>query len=380
MYGFSFTYVEGNLVCALVFILLLINNYQNHNRQEKQIKFDRALIAFILYFITDSIWALIVDRVLPKSLIGAVTIFIYIFMVAYSYAWLDYVMAYEQVPDRNKPRHRLIVAMPFLVSTVILILQLVTAPETLINHDTLETQLGFTVYMVVVPVIYLTAILFYAIRRAGKEENRTEKHRHLFIGFFPLLGSIGGIIQTMMPYAPILCFVILILMLVFYIQSLELRVSLDPLTGLNNRGQLEKYCSQHGNTIVEGRLTVAVMMDIDKFKAINDTYGHAEGDKALVIVSNALKTVANRHSIPSFLCRYGGDEFILILHPVAIEEVEEVLTEIQEEVNQDNTGSPYKLSISAGYDKMQDSIQACIKSADEKLYHVKKQKDLLARR
>jgi len=53
------------------------------------------------------------------------------------------------------------------------------------------------------------------------------------------------------------------------------------------------------------------MMDIDKFKSINDTYGHLPGGKALIAVSNALKRAVS--SYHGFLARWGGDEFVVAL-------------------------------------------------------------------
>ena len=374
MNSFSFYYILANVVCVIVFGIMLVHNHFNIDRQEKQVKFDKALLAFICYFITDCFWAAIVDGILPKSLFAAVTFLIYLCMVATVYNWLDFVMAYEQIPNRNKPRHRIVRALPFVVSTVILILHFLIAPQMLINYETLETQTAFTVYLSLVPDMYMIAILFYTIRRARQEENPSEKRKHLFIGLYPLTASVFGLVQEIFfPYAPIYCYACLILMLVFYIQSIELRVSQDPLTGLNNRGQLERYISQRSNLYIEGRATVVIMMDIDRFKAINDTYGHAEGDKALIIVSDALKTSVNRHSMPSFLCRYGGDEFLLIIHPTAIEEAGQLILEIREEI--DRREKEFPLSVSAGYDTLgntDDTIQDCIIRADKKLYEDKK--------
>ena len=53
-----------------------------------------------------------------------------------------------------------------------------------------------------------------------------------------------------------------------------------------------------------------IMMDLNDFKEINDTYGHAEGDKALKGVANVLKQVINPEDM---VCRYGGDEFMLLI-------------------------------------------------------------------
>ena len=86
-------------------------------------------------------------------------------------------------------------------------------------------------------------------------------------------------------------------------------------------------------------------------------------------VAGLLKAAINRHNTPSFLCRYGGDEFILILHPETKEEVDRLIAEIREEISRHEM--PYALSISAGYDELmsgEDSIQSCIQRADKKLY------------
>jgi len=371
MASFAFYYIEANIVCILVFAIMLVHNRFSVDRQEKQIKFDRALAAFILYFLADCFWAAVQSEVIPKTRFSMTTVafLLYLFMTLIIYFWLDYVMAFEQTPHRNRPINRFAVAFPFLVATLALILQLILAPRTLID-DNLNSTFAFTVYLVAVPYIYMAAILFYTIRQARSAENPGEKRKHLFVGFFPLLTVIGGMVEMFwLPQAPIFCFTSMLLMLVFYIQSIVSQISLDPLTGLNNRGQLEHYCSQRGNLYLPDRRTFAVMMDIDRFKSINDTYGHAEGDRALMMVSGALKKVLSNHSMPSFLCRYGGDEFLLILHPVLPEEVEELISEIREELDrQENT---HHLKISAGYAELHgsgDTIQACIQRADKMLY------------
>ena len=370
--GFSFYYIEANIVCVIVFSIILIHNHFNIDRQEKQIKFDRVLMAFILYFLVDSVWAGVMNGILPPSMVRAVTFLIYVCMAGIIYFWLGYVMAYEQVPHRNRPINRFAVIFPFMVSTIVLALNYILAPQTLIS-DTLQTQPLYTVYLTVVPDIYMIAILFYTIRRARREENPVEKRKHLFIGAFPLMVSVFGLLGEMVnPQAPTFCYACLILMLVFYIQSIELRVSQDPLTQLNNRGQLRRYCAQRSNLHLEDRQTVVVMMDIDQFKSINDTYGHAEGDRALLTVARALKTVVKGHSMPSFLCRYGGDEFILILHPVEVAETDQLIREVRSEIEKEECA--YPLSISAGYNLLgggEDDILECIRRADKKLYEDK---------
>ena len=162
-------------------------------------------------------------------------------------------------------------------------------------------------------------------------------------------------------------------MLIFYIQSLESLISLDPLTSLNNRGQLARYISLRSNLYQENRLTFVIMMDINGFKDINDTYGHAEGDKALVDIAEALKRAIGRYSMPSFLGRYGGDEFIMIIHPAQAGEADQVVREIRDEISRISEVShkPYRLALGIGCDELgerDDTVQDCILRADKKLY------------
>jgi diguanylate cyclase (GGDEF)-like protein len=167
-------------------------------------------------------------------------------------------------------------------------------------------------------------------------------------------------------------------MLVFFIQMIQRQISVDPLTGLNNRGQLLRYISQKSNLYKDNRLTYVVMIDINDFKSINDTYGHAQGDKALIILADTFKKVINRHSFPIFMARYGGDEFIMITHPSNENEllplVNDVRNELKKHCLESNIGFVFTVGI--GYDRLNekpDTFQKCLQRADKKLYINKKE-------
>lgn len=368
-------YTESNIVCIVIFSIMLLHDLFGVDRQEKQIKYDYALIAFMLYFLTDAVWASVIAGILPKNRFAvlAINFATYVIMAAITYCWLEYILAVEQYPHRNRPINKFAMLFPFLVSTIALIVTWLVSPGTLMN-DALEPQPVFFLFLVCVPIINIVAVLFYSLRKALKEENPIEKRKHLSIGFFPLMVILGGLTQIIfLPKTPIFCFSSTILMLIFFVQSMDVKISLDPLTGLNNRGQLVRYVSMKSNLHVDGSLTYVIMLDVNDFKMINDTYGHAEGDRALVILADSLKTVARNHSTPIFLARFGGDEFILIAHLKDKAALEELIREIREmiAVQCRNAGTPYQLSVGIGYSELrpeQDSFQICMQRADQNLY------------
>ena len=368
-------YTEANLVCLIIFGIMLAHDLLGVDRQEKQIKYDQALVMFMLYFISDVFWAAVIDGVLPRTRanVAAFNFSNYALMCGITYMWLEYAMAVEQAPHRNRPVNKFAVVFPFLVSTVVLIALYCLAPQLLLDEK-LNVQPAYNIFLIAVPCVNIVAVIVYTVRRALVEENPIEKRKHLYIGFFPLMVVGGGILQVaLLPNAPIFCFCCAILMLLLYIQSMENQISIDPLTKLNNRGQLIRHISQKSNGYRKDRLTYTVMLDINSFKKVNDTYGHAEGDRALIIVADALREIVRSRSTPIFLSRYGGDEFVLIVHPESEEELTALIAEIRSRIvaRCGELETPYVLSVGAGYELLgdaPDSLQKCLQRADEKLY------------
>ena len=368
-------YLESNLVCLTIFAILLIRDLLSGDRQEKQIKFDHALIAFMLYFISDIVWAAIIAGVIPATWtsVALANFADYVLMAGVTYMWLRFVMAYEHAPHRERPLNKFAVLFPFFLATIALIGVFVSAPSLLIRED-LTTTLTFNIFLVAVPEIYIVAVLVYTLRKAKSEPNRENKKNHIYIGVFPLIVVLGGMVQVIfLPQTPVYCFCCTILMLILYIQSMEKQISVDPLTGLNNRGQLVRYIAQEVNNRKDKRKTFVVMIDVNDFKVVNDTYGHAEGDRALFIIAEALKKVTKECSMPSFLGRYGGDEFVLILHPHSEMELEAVIVSVRAEITEKCQAekTPYAITVGIGCDEYlggHDSMQNCMQRADYKLY------------
>jgi diguanylate cyclase (GGDEF)-like protein len=93
--------------------------------------------------------------------------------------------------------------------------------------------------------------------------------------------------------------------------------TVDALTGLANRKAFETFAQRSLDLhALLGQPATLLMIDLDQFKRINDTHGHPIGDLVLRAVSDCLSRVFMRRC--DFVCRYGGDEFVVILHETAL--------------------------------------------------------------
>ena len=121
----------------------------------------------------------------------------------------------------------------------------------------------------------------------------------------------------------------------------------DPLTGLFNRRGLEVELPKLLALSRRYRAPVSVvMLDIDRFKAVNDTYGHPVGDEVLRRLGRILKQSVRKEDLA---VRYGGEEFLLVLFGAEREAAKEVVERIRERFRSERVAPiPYPLTLSAG--------------------------------
>ncbi len=150
--------------------------------------------------------------------------------------------------------------------------------------------------------------------------------------------------------------------------------TLDALTGLNNRRQFEVRLNQEIATAKRQKKPLcAMMIDIDFFKKVNDTYGHASGDSVLSSVASIIKEHLRESDIPS---RYGGEEFAVLLPYTHIEEAQIVGERLRKAVETapipiDKGNINVTISMGLAEFSSDESGEELFKRADKALYEAK---------
>ncbi|QFJ55121.1 GGDEF domain-containing protein [Pseudobutyrivibrio xylanivorans] len=163
------------------------------------------------------------------------------------------------------------------------------------------------------------------------------------------------------------------LVLFFCLQSRD--VNIDYLTGVLNRRAIDIKIEEKVRICqTSGKEFVAVMLDVDNFKTINDNFGHDEGDKAIKIIAGILQDTFGRNA---FIGRFGGDEFCVVVDNEGIDKLEERLDNVREKLQNQRKrhGWDRSVDVSFGYaiynSNKYKSAKEFAESIDKQMYKEK---------
>jgi diguanylate cyclase (GGDEF)-like protein/putative nucleotidyltransferase with HDIG domain len=150
----------------------------------------------------------------------------------------------------------------------------------------------------------------------------------------------------------------------------------DPLTGLPNRRSLDLQFESGLARATRTKSTIGVVvLDLDRLKEINDTYGHEAGDRALRAVGSVLRSTVRQNDL---CARFAGDEFVVVMWDCSPEHEERRMLELQSAVGahpfEPRPGVRVSLSISAGPSRFPvdgSTFEELLAAADERMYHDK---------
>ncbi|MGS0689679.1 sensor domain-containing diguanylate cyclase [Shewanella sp. 30m-9] len=161
-----------------------------------------------------------------------------------------------------------------------------------------------------------------------------------------------------------------------YQRKLELMASTDKLTGAANRQAFEEHFAHSlASSVLDNRPISLLLVDIDHFKQVNDSYGHNIGDLVIQTVSHMLKSQLKEDDL---LCRWGGEEFLILLPNSSLSQSSELAEKIRQQVAERLlrvNGCEINVTLSCGAAQHRASEQAedLINRVDIALYQAKEQ-------
>ena len=376
---YTAVYIEINLISCLVLLLILLRFRANNDRQAASIAYTRTAIAALVVLLLDIAWALTERRTgdIYVALNYCINVGYLAVSVLVSYFWLQFVLYRLQKSSSRNRKIELLHALPLAATCILCALSPWTRWMFFIDENNVYQRGPLLFVQQVVSYGYILSAGGYALLHALRDPVREKRDEARTLSSFVVLPVIGATIAILFYGLPIVWPLTTFSLLMVYLNLQSMQISTDELTGLNNRRQFDRYLlSQIEDPHRDERLYL-LLIDIDAFKKINDTYGHLTGDDALAQAAAILKRVCGVWNC--FLARYGGDEFAILCKahdPTRIARLRNDLSDGFEQFNRSRL-KPYQLTISVGvgaHSQDANSPAALIERADRALYEAKAEK------
>lgn len=360
-------------------ILLLIQIARKSFKKDSSALLLRTLIVTeILICICDIIYAYFngSSNKAARTIIQITNIGFLISSTVSSYIWVLYVNYRLENKKVDIFKVRFIAAIPLLI----FILLALSNPFTEIFFSIDENNMYFREPLICIHWIVIFGYLIFATLKALIQLRKENSDKTIIIPLvlYIIPPTIASLVQIFFVQLSTVQVGIMFSILLIYLENQQNLVLKDDLTGTNNKRALLRYQSFLLDHHEKDNITV-IMLDLDKFKSINDNYGHLEGDFALKATADLIEAAAHFSLIKMGLFRYGGDEFIAVGTNISDTVIQGFLTELENQLNSFNSSEKkkYKLYISSGYASAQchspSEFQALIKKADEEMYKNKEQ-------
>lgn len=360
---------------ALVIFLFCLRVRTGESRLVGKRIFDSLLIGTLLALAAETVGFLVDGRqfsgarelqYLCSSFSTGATVYV-------GFCWclfVDY-RIYRSMTRLRRAKRRL--CIPLLLCMGLLLVNLAGIDIVFtVSRDNVYSRgpLNFLFYIVVALYYGQSVLISLHARREGRS-----------VSFFPvavfLLPCLVGTVLQGIFYGLAIAWLTVAMALVFvHIQLQNNDTFVDEMSGLFNRKYLNFYLDQAKK--VGTQSLYGIMLDVNDFKTINDTYGHALGDRAIHETGTILSSALPDGGIAM---RMGGDEFIVLLPDSTQEQAEQTRRDIQENEEQFNAAGevPFRLSLSLGVARFDgENIEGFLCDLDQAMYADKKQYHAIA--
>ena len=369
-----FGYIETNLFCIAVLVVMLVALRTSLSRLTNQTILTHVFVMIILMLVMDIVKIALNGVVFAGSEVTTcimVSVFHVVNVMLY-FQWLRFVGYNMQLRFWRDRRMMSLIALPGIFAIALVAGSIKFGWVWSVDENNVLSRGPYYLVYVACCGIYMVFACILAGYRIPLKRYFSDRVLYFSLAMFGLLPLLGLGMGCTPESAPYSVYAMVISALFVFLEMQSRMISTDPLTKLNNRNQLNTFLDSKIGQYTENRKVYLFVLDLDKFKGINDTYGHAEGDSALNMVADVLKRVCG--PLGCFISRFGGDEFNLVAFLANDAEADALRKTVKDDLARTSASLPYSLSVSIGYAASRGRSETVIdlfSRADEALYKEK---------
>ncbi len=372
----SVLYLEINLMAVLLVLFIRFKTL-GISKMVSQRNFSNAIDAQVVFFLSDTAAALIVLGALPFSRFGLMAAkTVYFFSTALMcYFWFIYFEHLQGSEFVKRRRYVWLSSALVWAEGLLLVVNAFTGVLFSVDAGNVYRRGPLFAVQYLLAYVYVLAASGHALIGVLTHRPGADRKTLIALSLFPVAPAGAGIVQFLYPQVPLACAALSMATLILYQNWLDAMIAVDPLTHLNNRKQLMYHYEQWQASADPTPLYV-MLIDANKFKSINDTYGHIQGDAALCRIADALRQSCGGLARQANIARYGGDEFVVLVSaesPSVVDALTERIHDTLARLNE-KARAPYALSVSVGVATARrgESLKDALDAADRRLYEAKK--------
>jgi diguanylate cyclase (GGDEF)-like protein len=360
-------------------ILLLIVILLSYKRPIRHVMLDeKTFYVMVILNIAQCIIETVVFLMDGKMVYGyhalliILNVILFIVNIVFAFSWTIFV-DYKLFTDMKRIKQVYpFVAIPAALVIIGCLINLFTPVFFVVDKYNVyqRTDLFIIPYAVTYSYLAYGVILVYLFRK------KVQKYLFLPAIMFMVPIMIGSLLQFFFYGYSLVWLGVAIGMMYLFINVQNEASFVDSLSGLFNRQYLGNLLLMYSRKKDAVGVPAGIMLDIDNFKNINNTYGHIMGDDAIATVGKMLRAAVGDKGV---ICRYGGDEFIILININSQKEITDMIdvVETQAELFNESKKKPYNIKYSIGYgiyDSKHESIDDFLRKIDASMYVEKRRK------
>ena len=368
----SFVEMELNVICASVLGLIMYQLPPYRNLSSEYRYFYKLTLSLLLLFIAEA--SSYLPEWLPEydnkiMLLNFFLSSIFFVQVFAHFYWFLFCLSATGASIRTMTLMKWIAGVPVFFYAFLSVINFFIPVFFNINSQAEYVRGTFFFLIIIMSHAFLFASTVVALSAAFRAKTAWRRREALALALYAVPPLIGGAVQAFSDDLPLVWPCTMISVLFVFLRMQKEQILNDELTGLNNRRARERYVT----ALLDGseRELTVFSLDMNHFKQINDTQGHAIGDCMLRKCSELLKKACERRRV--LLAREGGDEFLIISELLA-DNGEKFSAEIKESFRaysaSEELGFDFSVSIGRATGRVRNTaeIEALIKAADEAMY------------